>query len=770
MKKKRILFGLVAPLMAVALLSSCNERLADDPHYAVPSWLKGSAYEVLAQEEGEKYSIFLKGIDLTGNTPIVNGKSILTVMAPDNAAFEAYLKEEGYSSIEEMYAARPSEVEKLIGFHLLYYSFDWNNLVNFRPLEGDEATAEQRMFNAGCYYKFRTKSSDAISTEWNGTDSVKVYHFERFIPVFNTQLFATKGVDAKYNYEYFFPNTEWIGDRHEGQTDGFNVSNAAVLDNEPVITDNGYLYHVSQVLRPLETIYTELKENPDYSVFFDLFNGYSEYALDAELTTDFGNGSDLYQHLHPSLVNIACEWPSNNYMDMVVNSRVGYNVFAPSNRAIENFFTTYWIPGCGYSDLNSLDPLIMRYFISQTFNNDNFVVFPEEIKKGLVKTVYGTTINIDPDQVNWRQMCCNGTLYGMDRMTPPAIFSSVIGSAFRDTRYLPYLYALDGSELVLALASQNSEFVALIPDTAQFKNSGIRFETIAGGHELQVIGDDGLYGAMSGGALRDMVNMNVSASANELKTQGLQVVETNTSFNYWYIIDGKITTSALFNKQLNPTYTDEIYFDFTPLEKDASKPDGGLWDNGRAYTYSSPTIFTSGDGNDLNHTIAVCNDNTYPYYLFSQLLNKAGLIEDQVLKLIMADARFIAFIPTNEAIRDHIKEIPGCEKCSVSDKFVLSGSPTKATLANYLRSYFITSDLTPFNVYPYPGSGLSGTFDTSGTNRLCIADDGATLYVSLIDRDGKQGAPASLYMTEKYHSLPFAYSDGAFHLINDILR
>ena len=768
MRKRIFFFSLTGICLLLTVLTSCQEELANRPHYAPPDWLKGSAYEVL-QDEGN-YTMFLRGVDLAGYAPIVKGKSILTVMAPNDSAFTAYLQKAGYADIDQMHAENPEQLSKLIGFHLLYYAFNWDNLVNFRPIEGDEASAEALLVNAGCYYKFRTKSADPISMEWDGKDSVRVYHFERFIPVFNTQLFATRGIDPKYNYEYFFPNTEWTGSRHTGKIDGFNVSNASVIDDDHVITDNGYLYHISQVLDPLETIYTELKNNADYSIFFELFNSYGEYQEEPELTTDFGNGQTLYLHTHPGLVNIACEWPVTDYTAMDRLSSVGYNLFAPSNDAVQNFFTTYWTPGCGYSNLNELDPLILQYFISQTFGSDDVVAFPEEIKKGLIKTVYGTPVNIDPDQVTWRQMCCNGALYGMDRMTPPAIFSSVIGSAFRDKRFLPYLYALDGSDLVLALASQNTEFVALIPDTAQFRGAAIRFETIAGGrHELQVIGDDGNYAAMSVGTMRDMVNMNVSSSVNQLSTTGFQVVETNTAFNYWYLYDGKITTSALFNKQLNPTYVDEIYFDFAPLEMNPAQPNGGKWDNGSVYTYTAPSIFMPGEDEGLNRTLAVCNDNTYPYYLFSQLLSKAGLVEEQQLKIVMDDARFIAFVPTNEAIKARITEIPGCDKCSVSDDMVLIGPPNKALLANYLRSYFIISDLTPFNVYPYPGSVMKGSFDTTGVYKLNITDTGTTLSVSLTDKDGIKGAEVSLHNTEKFHSLPFSYSDGAFHLINDIL-
>jgi hypothetical protein len=197
------MMGLVAlPFLFLACESSM------DDHYRIPGWLKGSAYEVL-QSEG-RYTIFLKGIDRAGFKSIVGGKSILTVMAPNDSAFTAYLTQKygAGTTIDELPLP---ELKKLIGFHLVYYAFDWSKLVNFRPVEGDGATEEDKSVKAGFYYKFRTKSSDGFSTEFNPAtgDSVTVYHLERFLPIFSYRLFATKGIDAKYNYEYFYPNSKW---------------------------------------------------------------------------------------------------------------------------------------------------------------------------------------------------------------------------------------------------------------------------------------------------------------------------------------------------------------------------------------------------------------------------------------------------------------------------------------------------------------------------------------------------------------------------------
>lgn len=87
-----------------------------------------------------------------------------------------------------------------------------------------------------------------------------VYHLERYLPVFSYRYFQTKGIDAKSNYEAFYPNSTWTGEN------GFNVSNASVKEYG-IIANNGYIHTVDRVIEPLETIYTELKKQDEYSIF-----------------------------------------------------------------------------------------------------------------------------------------------------------------------------------------------------------------------------------------------------------------------------------------------------------------------------------------------------------------------------------------------------------------------------------------------------------------------------------------------------------------------
>ncbi len=766
-------------LLAPCLFFSCSDKLEDDDHYKVPSWLKGNAYEVL-QKEGI-YSIFLHGIDLTGNNGIVAGKSIVTVAAPNDAAFTEFLTEKGFSSLDEMYQSDPQYVKNLIGMHLMYYAFDWEKMVNFRPNDGDAATDDDKKQNAGLYYKHRTHSQDAIedvSAVIDGTEKdIKVYHYERYLPVFSTKYFETKGVaDAAADYHYFYPNTKWYGEEHTG--DGFNIANAAVSDEGNVITDNGYLYHVDRVIEPVNTIYDELKNNSDYSDFFNLYNSYVTYT-EALQETNTTLGYTAYLRSHGSLPNIAYEWTFSGsgkiYTQTASLESQGFSIFAPTNQALEKFFTTFWSPENGYSNLNSLDPLIKQYFVYQMFADCKCPVMPTEIKNGNVKTIYGTTVNFDPATIlqDRRKVCTNGFLYGMDEMTAPAIFSSVVAPAFKDVKYSCYLYALDGSGLVSSFAADNSQFVSLIPSNAQFEAADpqMRLYSTTSGKQLQEYSSDaGDFVAMGRNSMLQLVNMHISDNVTELKKEGQQVVSTYTPFNYWFVKDGKITSSANFNQMLTPNSTTSPFVEFHEITNS-----GNSWSNGKAYSYAAKSIFKSQQGDGISHALAVCNDANYEYYIFAQLLNKAGLVVGTNLSFpsdggsSVSGSRFLAFVPTNEAISRNYQKVPGYKKLfSASGQFNSSAKLTateKSQLQAWITDYFVGSGENVFTDYPYVGSSCKGEFITKSlTTKIEILDNGKSLSVRL------EGSDTTVPVCDKYFYFPFAFNDGCIQFIDGLLK
>lgn len=742
MKRTKSLTKIMSVLMLVLVLFSCENEM--DKHYNTPDWLKGSAWEVL--ESRGNYSIFLEGAELAGFKPILEGKSLVTVMAPDDEAFGEYLTKEGKSSIEDFSVA---ELQKLIGFHIMYYSYDENKLINFRPGQGDGATEEEKEVGAGYYYKHRTRSYEAPTMETDTSGQpVLVYHNEAMLPVFSYRLFDTKGIDAKYNYEYFYSGSTWTGDQ------GFNVSNASVEEYE-LIADNGYLYMVDRVVEPLKTIYNELKSRPDYSTYLKIYDNYDYYEKDEQLTTDFGNGEDLYLHLHESpLAPIALEWPSSNYRNIYTNSALAFSTFAPSNAAFDEFFASYWEPG-GYTVLDSVSSVAMRYLIRNTFFGSS-IVFPEEIKSGEVVNSYNSTINFDVDAVPAanRVVCQNGVFYGLEELTPPGMFSSITGPAFRNKDLSWYLYMLDATRLLVGLSSNEADFTVLVPSNEQMENGGIELVV----DELWS-SDDGDFAAMSNSSMTETVNLHTVTGSNTIHPTGTQVLRTNIPYTYWFVKEGQITTSTLFNNYFEtPTATVDFY-DITERTYN-----GEQWSNGIAYTYSSPEIFRPNLATaSMQYRLAITQDATYPYYEFSQLLRDAGLVDAAAGTITFLNGvRCVAFVPTNDAIQTAVAagQIPGVDTDgTVSDQ---------AALAAYLKCYFILTEDNGMTTYPFVGSGVNGDFDTMGEDvPMTIFDDGSKLSVQL--KNAGFGTAAKVDVVPDFDYFPFSYGDGGVHYIGGVL-
>lgn len=745
---RKMLWLLCLPL----LFTACKDNM--DEHYEVPDWVADNAWEVLSSSEHGNYSIFLQGVEIAGFKQMLEGKAILTIMAPDDSAFQAYLSEKGYATINDMPV---NEVKKVIGYHVLYYSYNKEKLVNFRPT-GNTETEEEQNVAAGMYYKHRTRSSDAPTIETTAAgSSVMVYHLERYLPVFSYRYFQTKGINAKSNYEAFYPNSTWTGD------DGFNISNASVKEYG-IIANNGYIHTVDRVVEPLETIYTELKSQEEYSTFLSLYDSFGYYVADNELSKSYAAayGVDtLYQYMHDGLPNIACEWPTTSNLNFTALTATAYSIFAPSNTAINHFFDNFWKVG-GYSSMQEVDELALTYFLYQ-FIYGGSMLFPDELGNDELKNVSGSTLKINPAMLNERIMCVNGALYGMNEIQDPSAFASVIGPVFQYKSVRSFLYALVGSSLFSSYVSDLAKYIVLVPTAEQFEASGIR--TVYSTQGLEEQGDDG-WSEISSTAKQNIVYLHSanipSGQSSELPESGTQVIPTESTWNYWFVKDGTITCSSIFNQQLNPQFSGTIFTPFTKL-KDGS--------NGSAYSFNASQLFSAESG-DLAYNIAICADHNYPYYCFAQLLRQANLVSNQILMNLFGKGRFITFIPTNDAIRQALanNRIPGATNASFDAEGNLTGTFDAAILANYLNSYFITAAQNAIPSYPYIGSNFrsgrywserAATTEGATVPQLIYTDNGTSLSIQL------EGFNAC-HVVSTYDYFPFAYEGGCFHLIDDV--
>lgn len=757
MKKATLLRKMLWVLCFSFLVTGCEDKM--DEHYKIPDWVADSEWEVLSSGEHGKFSIFLEGAEIAGFTNMLKGRSIMTVMAPDDEAFQAYLSKKGYASIKDMPV---EEVKKLIGFHLVDYSYTKDMLVNFRPegtnLENDNETPAM---DAGLYYKHRTRSQDEPTLEENPAtgEDVLVYHRQRFLPVFSYQFFQTRKIDAQSNYEYFYPNSTWTG------SDGFNISNASVKEYG-IIAQNGYIYTLNQVLEPLETIYTELKANPDFSTYVGLYDSFGSYTVNADLTADYASSygvDEIYQHEFTNVPDIANEWPIDSEYAFATLCSTAYTIFAPTNEAIEEFFERFWKPG-GYNSLADVDKVALSQFIYNYVYAGN-MLFPSDLQAtgdDAPTSSAGTPLNIDPYRVaeDRRIMCVNGALYGLDHIDMPESFNSVVGSIFQNKSSLSFLYALTGSGLFSSYVSKMGNYVMTVPTVDQFSSAGIY--TVSSTQTLEQEGEDGRV-ALNAAQMQDIMYMhsaNLSTGeSNDLPATGTKVYPLQKSWNYWFVKDGKITCNALFNLQLNPQ--NATGDPFTPFHKTETAS------NGTVYSFDYDGIFTAESG-DIVRDIAICADKNYIYHHFTQLLKQANLISGESL-IPSFYGRFIAFIPTNEAIEKAIAEnrIPGFTGGSFDADGNLIGTVTdQQVLTDYMSSYFLTLTDNGITSYPYVGSNMkSGTYHShiDGAKGLIYTDNGERLSVRL------ENSSHECHVVDDYDQFPFAFQDCCFHMIDDVL-
>jgi len=811
-------------LLSVLMFSACSDM---DEYFEEPDYIAGSIYEKL--EADGKYTQFLKGADIAGFKPILNGKAILTVMAPNDQSMQTYLQQ--HYGVQDIGSLSADEVKKLIGFHILYYSYDKDKLINFRPKEGDGATAEEKLFKAGLYYKFRTRSQDAVETAMRlitttlddgAVDStykqVFVYHPDRFLPVYSHIMFRTKGIDAKSNYTYFFPETGWTGDG------AFQVANANVIDvdSKENIAKNGYVYKVDRVLRPLETIYTELRNAGKFTKFLSFYDQYKDYAKSENLTNNFATTDEqrtvgLHTITFGELPQIASEWPTDDYKQFTTLSHCEYSIFAPTDEAMQNFFDDYWALG-GYKSIDDVPTsqmttlLLHSIFKEKSGDKDQTMIFPDEIEAGKITDSESNVIKFDTGEVpqSDRIICSNGVLYGCAILTPPSQFNSVTGPAYQYKRYSTFGTMLsdnasNGSGLDKTLSADAIQYIMLYPDNNQLANSDQHITVQKGSPATIMNQPPGMQepSALSSAVVTSYVNAHAVMATDGntvLPTSGSRpavyaTMQTSPMKVYWYVKDGKITNSIQYLKtlryQANLATEDDIWAAFEPL---AYRGDINGWTNGHAYTYDSLLFRGNYQDNEAFYPLIgnQNRDNTTEFYGWYSLLQVGGFLSAG--KVSFMTETCLQFIPTTQALIRAIvaNRIPGVQagegSTEADDDFFTKIKVTdKDALQGYLVRYFVPLSTATITNYPYLGWGettsqlalgglvtlqvMNSSGDTPVVAKgyvLNVYDDGVALSVQTTDLQTQEKSQ-QVKLTSSYDYLPLIFSDGVVYFLDEAL-
>jgi len=715
----------------VVSFSSCLSEL--EKYYQTPDWLKGNAWEVL--EAKGNFKLFLAAVERTDFKDLVQGKGVITVVAPTDEAFQAYLNAHNYATVADI---PDSVITKLVGYHLVFYSFNKEQFVDYKP-NGIESTNSK----PGMYYKYRTKSRDAISTEFDQAynKNRKVMHQDRFLPVFSFNLFNSYQLDAASNYEFFYPNSNW------SDNEGFNVSNASVLDYA-IVTDNGYVYVIDQVLEPLETIYKTIQNNPDYSMFQSAYSRFVQFTYDATISAEYGKGDSLYIMTHGAeLPPIAREWPVSDYTQLATLSYGAYNIFAPDNVSMQAFYDKYWRPyyqnkGIDSVKFEPLMALLQNHYYAGT------ILFPDQISAGTLKTSFGNNIQFDRSSVKNQTICVNGSLYGLNQVLVPAMFEKVTSPMYCNPKYTILLDMMKNSGLVPTLVTDAATFRIFYPEddmitlntnlegrAIQYMNTNSK---LYGAQEVQIDGDLG-FAAMSRSQKKTFAGAHVATEL--MSSKGDEAIyRTMNPYNYIYVKGNKVYSSALFNLSV-----EEKVPTFTKINGD--------WNNGEAYALNGETASALVPESNQFKAMITSVASPVEFTYFKYTIQAAGMDKTSPPFSFLQGERFIAFIPKDDAI------LAGMMNGKVPT------SPA-ATVTSYLTRYFVNVGSSNLLDYPFSGAGIQGEITTFAKTPL-----GAVVKFTLVDRDGQLYVRDGKGNEVKVLSyFPHIYADGAAYLIDGLLE
>jgi len=712
------------------LLTSCVSELEN--YYATPDWLKGNSWEVL--EKKGNFKLFLSAVEKSSYKDLVQGKGLVTVMAPTDSAFQVYLTKHNYPVIDSL-TKNTSELDKLIGFHLLFYSFNKETFEDYRP-----NGIESQNAGKGIYYKFRTKSRDNISVEKDpyANKTYKVMHFDRFLPVFSNNFFTSYNIDAKSNYEFFYPNSTWTG------TNGFNVSEASVKDYA-IVSDNGYVYTINKVLDPLETVYTNLKTDANYSDFSNAYERFSAYQYDATATTDYGKGDSLFMKYYSGgLPAISSEWPVSSYLSLATLSFGAHNVFAPDNNAMQAFYDKYWRP-C-YKD-KGLSGVYFEPLLALLDNHvySSTILFPGEIESGIIKSTYGNPIQFDRSSVQKKSICANGSIYGLNQVIVPPMFEKVTAPMYCDSNYNLILDMMKNGSYIPTLISDATKFSVFYPSNNMIKNYTnldsklISYDYGSKKYGTQILMIDGDAGptAMSVSQKKTFAGSQIATELISSRNNGDEAVyRTLISYNYIYTKGNKAYSSYLYN-----------------LGVDAKVPTFSLinsYSNGDAYSLDGATasalVPESNQFKNLSTTTAPTDLKTFIAYA-----GRAAFTTSTPPYSFLQGDKFILLIPPAASLLAGYTALP---------------SKTAESIAAFLKPYFINVSSSNLLDYPFPGANVQGQLVTFGKK-----SDGTTATFTLVDR-GTAGLviiDAKGNEAKVTNYFPYIYGDGAVYMIDKLL-
>ncbi|GGK77708.1 hypothetical protein GCM10011405_26870 [Rufibacter glacialis] len=425
-------------LSLLVFLTNCDDK---EEYYARPENLEPAIYKQL--EDRGNFKNFLALIDKAEYKNILSAAGYWTLFAPNDQAFVKYFAETGISGVD---AISTETARQIVSYALVYNAFMTDRLDDYQANVG--WTVDQAFKRRSAYYKGVYTGSAKIGTQvvanqhiisGNRTGNfVFTDNNNKYLPYF-TQIFFAKQQLSATDYNFFYPGSNWNGNLH--------VANAQVVTPN-IISENGVIHEIDQVILPLANIEEHLASKSEYSVFRGLFEKYMVYYQEnAEATARnkvlTGSANPVYAKIYDGQLEFALndegfEVRGANRLNNEGQTNT-YTIYAPRNEVVTNYINRVLLQH--YTSLDEMPVEIIRDFLNAHMFPS--AVWPSKFRQAPLKT--SEQARMDPSSnVVEAKMLSNGFFYGTNKVQEANVFHTVYGKAYLDPKYSMMIRALAG--------------------------------------------------------------------------------------------------------------------------------------------------------------------------------------------------------------------------------------------------------------------------------------------------------------------------------------
>ncbi|MDO5973667.1 fasciclin domain-containing protein [Flavivirga jejuensis] len=692
----------------------------DPLEYARPENLVGTIYKQL--ESMGTFNYYLKSLDQTEfKEPLTKGGA-WTIFAPTDEAFELFMKDEGFSSFDEI---PPERILHLVQYSIIIDSWNTTTLTYF-----------PNQFYKGPSFRRRTQYKDPIVT-LNDEDYPSLGEYVRsgvyseleaggYLVDTSNDSFKTTDYWLQcymdYNplelsdYAYLFPGETY----NSGDMKVFE----AHVSQTNIVSENGLIYALDKVIEPRPNLYQNLSAeayNGKYSIFKSLLKrfGYLRERGE-ELNTVTNETQTIYELAFQVGIennNLPFDPNTEEYPKLINNvDRTWANatgLLVPTNDALEDYLNGDSVLGKFYDSYDDMPLDVLGKFLSPNFIAQYYNICP---------SYFGQTFDIGVKLVNYeesdvvdKKFCTNGFFVGVNKVYTNKSFSTIMGTLLLDPDYTIMLNAVQGLGIDTALEStgvkfsmfgiKNNEFV----DIADPNNPTRKITISLNAEHPEDI---------------SLLTMTVTGDPDPANNRDYPENPTNPSASdlaYVATTIEDIVLNQIVEEEIDPlanNYYPTKSGEFVYITANTVAGGGDIYngessailsvsesENGRFYEMSDPIE------RPLSFTYRALVDNSPTFDKFLEVLEAADAIldianvsNDKLISFLNLDKTFTLFAPNNTAVQQAINDGVILDPANLGSLSTLELAIAKSDLLNFVKKHFlqqaITTDGKTTGTYP----------------------------------------------------------------------